>query len=218
MLYHLDPHHWPESQGHRLWNFKFKFLVKVFFSTFLLWKQLRQIVGRTSVSLVALTWGMNWRSAWAIFHRFCLIHVSWSLFDVCTSYFETMSQYDTTFDLKINVDHGDLYFMVQWFCLISWRLFDIWTPYFGIMTPYDPVFDLNKFVGHFDFALYLENYSVAKRHTLGLWVSMTQHLTAKYLYVIVTYISWSIELAWCLEDEHHTLGLWVSMTQHLTSK
>ena len=27
-----------------------------------------------------------------------------------------------------NVGHYDLYFMVQWFCLIAWKLFDIWTP------------------------------------------------------------------------------------------
>ena len=33
---------------------------------------------------------------------------------------------------KINVGHCDLYFMVQWFCLISWRLFDVWTPYLGL--------------------------------------------------------------------------------------
>ena len=26
---------------------------------------------------------------------------------------------------------SDLYFMVQWFCLISWRLFDGWTSYLG---------------------------------------------------------------------------------------
>ena len=36
-----------------------------------------------------------------------------------------MFQYDMTFDLKINVGHCDLYFMVQWFCLIAWRLFDM---------------------------------------------------------------------------------------------
>ena len=35
-----------------------------------------------------------------------------------------MSQYDTTFDLNIHVSHCDLYFMVQWFCLISW-IFDV---------------------------------------------------------------------------------------------
>ena len=38
---------------------------------------------------------------------------------VCTSYFGSMNQYDSTFDLKINVGHCDLYSMVQLFCLIS---------------------------------------------------------------------------------------------------
>ena len=38
-----------------------------------------------------------------------------------------MSQYDLTFDLRIKMGHCDLYFMVQWFCLIFWRLFDIET-------------------------------------------------------------------------------------------
>ena len=54
---------------------------------------------------------------------FCLI--SWRLFDVCTSYFGSMNQYNLTFDLKIYVGNCDLYSMVQWFCLISWRLFDM---------------------------------------------------------------------------------------------
>ena len=63
-----------------------------------------------------------------------------------------MSQYDKTFNLKINVGHCDLYFMVQWFCLIAWILeeFDTWTPYFGIVSQYDPMFDLKIFVGHGD--------------------------------------------------------------------
>ena len=77
---------------------------------------------------------------------FC--HVSWRLFDVWTSYFGIISEYGTTFDLKINVGLCDLYFMVQWFCFIFWRLFDICTPYFGIMSQYDPMFDLKIFVGH----------------------------------------------------------------------
>ena len=34
------------------------------------------------------------------------------------------NEWDMTFDLKINVGHTDLYFMVQWFCFISSRLFD----------------------------------------------------------------------------------------------
>ena len=40
----------------------------------------------------------------------------------------------------------DLYFMVQWFCLISWRL----SSYFGIMNQYDPRFDRKINVGHRD--------------------------------------------------------------------
>ena len=82
------------------------------------------------------------RSLWPIFmvQWFCLI--PWRLFDVWTSYFRIMSQYDLTFDLKINVGCFVLYFMVQWFCLISWSLFDIWTPYFSFMNQYDPMFDL----------------------------------------------------------------------------
>ena len=79
---------------------------------------------------------------------FCLI--SWGLFDVWTSLFGIMSQYDQTFDLKINVGHCDLYFMVQLFCVISWKLFDVWTLYFGIVGQYDPTFDLKINVGHCD--------------------------------------------------------------------
>ena len=65
-------------------------------------------------------------------HWFCLI--SWRLFDVTyffvvqwfclisqivfdgwMSYFWKMSQCKMTFDFKINLDHSDVYFMVQWF-------------------------------------------------------------------------------------------------------
>ena len=59
-------------------------------------------------------------------------------------------------DLKINIRHCDLYFMVQWFCLISWKLFDIWTPYFGIASQYDPMFDLKINVGHYDLYLLVQ--------------------------------------------------------------
>ena len=47
-----------------------------------------------------------------------------------------------TFDLKINVGLCDLYFMVEWFCLISPRLFDAWVSYLQIMRQCDPNFDL----------------------------------------------------------------------------
>ena len=59
-----------------------------------------------------------------------------------------MVLYDRMFDLKIKVDHCDLYFTVQWFCLISWRLFDVWTWQFGTMVQYDRMFDLKINVDH----------------------------------------------------------------------
>ena len=142
---------------------------------------------------------IKYRSLWPIFHGPVILPRI--LKTVWTLYFRIMRQYDLTFDIKINVGHCDLYFVVQWFCLISWRLFDVWTSYFGIMSQYDTAFDLKVNVGHCDlyflvhwiwpdlwpqniysdFALYLENSSVAEHHTLGLWVSMTRHLTSKYL-------------------------------------
>ena len=53
---------------------------------------------------------------------FCLI--SWKLFDISTPDFGNMSQYGLMFDLKINVGHCDLYFMVQWF--LPYILTTIW--------------------------------------------------------------------------------------------
>ena len=100
-----------------------------------------QIVGRTWLNLVTWTCG-SWSEGQHDLHFtvqwFCLI--SWRLFDVWTL-FRIKSQYDSKFDLKINVGHCDLHSMVQWFCLISWRLFDVLTLLFGIMSQYDPKFD-----------------------------------------------------------------------------
>ena len=97
-----------------------------------------------------------------------------------------MIQYDPSFHLKIDVGNCDLYFLVQWFCLVSWRLFDVWTSLFVIMSQYDPKFDLKVNIGPVtyiswssDFALYLEDYLTYEHHTLGLWVSMTRRLTLK---------------------------------------
>ena len=90
-------------------------------------------------------WSQNkCRSLWPIFHVPVICLIFWRLFDtgIWTSYFGIMSQYDPMFYIKINYGYYDLYFMVQWFCLISWRQFDGWTSYFGIMSQYNPLFDL----------------------------------------------------------------------------
>ena len=55
-----------------------------------------------------------------------------------------MSQYDTTFDFKIDVGHYDLYFMVQWVCLISWRLFDMNTILLDYVSVWPNVWSKNK--------------------------------------------------------------------------
>ena len=108
-----------------------------------------QIVGRTWLNLVTWTCG-SWSQHDLYFTVQWFCRIPWRLFDVCTSYFGSMNQYDPTFDLKINVGHCDLYSMVQWFCLISWRLFDACTSYFGSMNQYDQTFDLKINVGHYD--------------------------------------------------------------------
>ena len=96
---------------------------------------------------------------------------SWRLFDVCTSYFGSMNQYDQTFDLKINVSHCDLYSMVQWFCLISWRLFDAWTLLFGIMSQYDPKFYLKINISHCDIYFMAQWFCVISWRLFDVWTS-----------------------------------------------
>ena len=112
--------------------------------------------------------------------------ISWRLFDVWTSYIRIMSQYDQTFDLKINVGHCHLYFMVQWFCLTSRRLFAAWTSYFKIMSQYDMTFDLKINVGHCDLYFMVQWFCLISWRLfdvwtsyLGLWVSLTWHLISK---------------------------------------
>ena len=91
-------------------------------------------------------WPQNkYRSLWPIFQGPVACLISWRLFDVCTSYFGSMNQYDQTFDLKINVGHCDLYSLVQWFCLISWRLFDVWTLLLGYELVWPKVLPQNKY-------------------------------------------------------------------------
>ena len=98
------------------------------------------------------SWVMKWRSA-------CMTYISrtsgfvFYLDDYLMYVHHTlgsMNQYDSTFGLKINVGHCDLYSMVKWFCLISWRLFDVWTLLFRIMSQYGPKFDLKINIGHYD--------------------------------------------------------------------
>ena len=75
------------------------------------------------VSVWPDVWPQNiWRTLWPIFHDPVILPYILKTIHGWTSYFGIMSQYDTTFDLKIFVGHCDVYFMVHWICRISWRL------------------------------------------------------------------------------------------------
>ena len=117
------PEFWPQNKCRSLWP--------IFFGPVILTYILKTIC---CMSIIIWDYDSVWSDVWPqnkcrsvdlyfMVQWFCLI--TWRLFDVCTSFFGIMGQYDLTFDLKVNVGHCDLYCMVQWFCLISWRLFDV---------------------------------------------------------------------------------------------
>ena len=142
--YYLHPCPWPQGQGHRLrtsGNFsKLKSFVYFNFNmetTYAVsWSDMAQ-----PCDIDLWSWNEGQHDLYFTFQGISCV-ISWSLFHVCSSYFQIMNLYDPRFDLKINVGQFDLYFMVQWFDLISWMIFMYEHPY------------------------------------LGLWISMTWHLTS----------------------------------------
>ena len=90
------------------------------------------------------------RLLWPIFHGPVVVPYTLQTISCMNIIIGIMNQYDPPHDFKINVGHQDLYFTVQWFCLIFWRLFGVCTSYFWSMNQYDPTFDLEINVGHCD--------------------------------------------------------------------
>ena len=66
----------------------------------------------------------------------------------------------------------DLYFTVQWFCLISWRLFDVSTSYFRSMNPYNPTFDLKINVCHCDLYFMVQWFCLTPWRLFHVWTSL----------------------------------------------
>ena len=110
----------------------------------------------------------NCWSLWPIFQWFW--RLSWRLFHLWTSLFGIMNQYNPMHDLKINVGHFDLYFMVQWFYVISW-LFDVRTSSLGIMGQYDWTFDLKINVCHCDLYFMVRWFCLISQRLFDGWVS-----------------------------------------------
>ena len=130
-----------------------------------------------------------------------------------------MSRYNVKFDLKINVGHCDLYFMVQWVCLISWRLFEIATPYFGIMSQYDLMFDLKINVGHCDLYFMVQWFCLISWRLFDIWTPnfgiMSQYDLMFDLKINVGHcdlyfiVHWFCLISLYLMDKCHTFGKWV---------
>ena len=146
---------------------------------------------------------MKWRSAWLIFYGPVILpyilKTIWCIYIICSDYESVWPQ--TKCRSQWPVFHCPVFllyiFKTSW-CIniILWDYESVWHDFwlqnkclslliFLHMSQYDPLFDLKLFVGHCDlycmssdFAAYLENYSVAEHHTLGLRVSMTRHLTS----------------------------------------
>ena len=121
----------------------------------------RKVGGSKPTATVLCPWARHFtpRKYWLITQeavapsRYDWKIVDW---DVKPQHKQTKIVYQTSVSLETltygswSQGHHDLYFTVQWFCLISWRLFDIWTPYSRIMSQYDTTFDLKINVGHSD--------------------------------------------------------------------
>ena len=169
------------------------------------------------------------RSLWPIFHGPVILPYILKTIYVWTPLFWIMSRYEMKFDLKINVGHCDLYFMVQWVCLImvqwvcliSWRLFDISTPYFGMMSQYDLMLDLKINVGHCDLYFMVQWFCLISWRLFDNWTpyfGIMSHYDPMFdlninvghcdLYFIV---HWFCLISLYMMDEYHTFGKWVSV-------
>ena len=122
---------------------------------------------------VGITWDVwlknKCMSLWPIFHGpVILCYIFKTKTWVGTSHFGIMGQCDATFNLRVNVGLCDLYFMVQWFCLISWRLFDVWTSLFGIMCQCD----LRINVGLYGLYFMVQWFCLIPWRLFGVWTSL----------------------------------------------
>ena len=105
----------------------------------------------------------------------------------------------------------DLYFMIQWFCLISWRLFDECTSYFGSMNQYDPMFDLKINVGPCDLYSMVQWFCLISWRLFDAWTLlfgiMSQYDPKFYLkinighcdlYFMAQWLPYILKTIWCM--------------------
>ena len=92
----VQPDVWPQNKCRSLWPIILPYILKtIWCMTIILWDY------ESVLPNFGLEINVSHYDLYFMVHWFCLI--SWRLFDVWTSLFGIMSQYDLTFDLKINV-------------------------------------------------------------------------------------------------------------------
>ena len=138
-------------------------------------------IWKTIWNMTSLFWDYDsvWPDIWPQNKCRSLTYISWSSVFACALDFKSIwcmniiiwSQYDPKFDLRINVGHCYLYFMVQWFCLISWRLFDVRTSLFGIISQCDQKFDLKINIGHCDLYFMVQWFYITTWRLFDVWTS-----------------------------------------------
>ena len=127
------------------------------------------------------------------------------------SYFRSINRHDPTFNLKINVGHCDLYFVVQWLCLMPWRLFHVWASLFGIMNKYDLMHHLEINVGHRDLYVTIQWFCLVSWRLFQVWTSLfgilnqydpTHLLKINVghcdLYFMVQWFCYILKTIWCM--------------------
>ena len=109
----------------------------------------------------------------------------------------------------------DLYFTVQWFCLISWRLFHVCTSYFGIMNQYDQMFDLKINVGHYDLYFMVQWFCLESWRLFDVWTSLfgiiNQYDPTFDLKIIVGHCDLHFMLKWFCLISWRLIDVWTSL-------
>ena len=148
-----------------------------------------------------------------------MTYISWS--SEFALYLDLMYEHHTlglwvssTHDFKINVCHCDLYFMVQWFCLVSWYMNSILWDYESVWPDVWPQNICRTLWSIFHGPVILPFIlKTIQWLNIILWdyESVWSHIWPQNICRSLTYISWSTEFALYVEDclmyERHTLGL-----------
>ena len=153
-------------------------------------------------------WPDVW-SLWPIFHGPVILpYILKTIW-----YMNNMSRYDPKFDLKINIGHCDLYFMVQWFCLISW-LFDVCTSYFGSMNQYDQTFDLKINVCHCELYCMVQWFCLISWRLFDAWTLlfgiMRQYDPNFYLKINIGHCDLYFMVQWFSFTSWRLFNVWTS--------